>query len=76
MIPPRRENAVLAHSCANLKGHFARNGYKRDLRAVRGEGSFGAGKRRQEPPAAVVWGRRPWEISAIRLIKPGLTLVF
>ncbi len=56
MTPARREKAVLAHSCANLKGHFARNGYKRALRAVRGEGSFRAGKRLQEPLAAVAWG--------------------
>ncbi len=60
----RRGNAVLAHSCANLNGHFARNGYKRDLRAVRGKGSFRAGKRLQEPPAAVVWGRKSGELSA------------
>jgi len=31
MIPPRREKAVLAHSRANLKGHFGKNGYKRAL---------------------------------------------
>jgi len=58
-VPPRRENAVLAHPRANLKGHFARNGDKRALRAVRGKGSFRAGKRRQEPPAAVIWARKP-----------------
>ena len=61
MTRARRGNAVLAHSYANLKGHFARNGYKRALRALRGKGSFRAGKRHQEPPAAVVWGRKPGE---------------
>ena len=61
MTRARRGNAVLAYSCANLKGHFAKNGYKRDLRAVRGKGSFRAGKRLQEPPAPVVWGRKPGE---------------
>ena len=68
-VPPRRENAVLAHPRANLKGHFVRNGYKRDLRAVKGKGSFMAGKRLQEPPAAVVWGYRPGELSAAWLSK-------
>jgi len=29
MTRARRGNAVLAHSCANLNGHFARNGDKR-----------------------------------------------
>ena len=58
MTLARRGNAVLAHSCANLKGYFARNGDKRDLRVVRGKGSFRAGKRLQEPPAAVVWRRK------------------
>ena len=37
MTPARRENAVLAHSCANLKGHFVRNGCKRAFKAFRGE---------------------------------------
>ena len=64
MTPARRGKAVLAHPCANLNGHFARNGYKRDLRAVRGKGSFRPGKRRQGLPAAVVWGRKPGELSA------------
>ncbi len=34
MTPARREKAVLAHSCANLKGHFARNGDKRALNTM------------------------------------------
>ncbi len=29
MTRARSGNTVLAHSCAYLKGHFARNGYKR-----------------------------------------------
>ena len=45
MTPPRRENAVLAHSRAILKGHFARNGDNRVFRAFRG-GSLRPGKRR------------------------------
>ena len=69
ITPARREKAVLAHSCANLKGYFARNGYKRDLKAVRGKGSFRAGKRLQEPPAAVVWARKTGELSAAWLSK-------
>ena len=60
MTRARRENAVLVHSCANLNGYFVRNGDKRDLRAVRGKGSFRAGKRLLEPPAPVVWGRRTY----------------
>ena len=64
MTRARRGNAVLTHSCANLKGHFARNGYKRDLRVVKGKGSFWPGKRFQEPPAPVVWRRKPGELSA------------
>jgi hypothetical protein len=53
-VPPRRENAVLAHPRANLKGHFAGNGCKRAFKAFRGKGSFRPGKRLQEQPAAVV----------------------
>jgi hypothetical protein len=53
-VPPRREKAVLAHSRANLKGHFARNGCKRAFKVFRGKGSFRPGKRLQEQPAAVV----------------------
>ena len=64
-MPPRREKAVLAHSRANLKGHFVKNGDKRALRAFRGKGSLRPGKRRQEPPAAVVWGRKPGELSSM-----------
>ena len=41
MTRARRGNAVLAHSCVSLKGHFVRNGYKHDLMAVKGEGRFG-----------------------------------
>ncbi len=69
MTRAHRGNAVLAHSCANLNGHFARNGYKRDLRAVRGGRSFRAGKRLQEPPAPVVWGCKLGELSAVWLSK-------
>ena len=61
-VPPRREKAVLAYSRANLNGHSVRNGYKRAFKAFRGKGSFRPGKRRQEPPAAVVWARRTGEL--------------
>jgi len=113
MTRARRGNAVLAHSCANLKGHFAKNGDNRvfmelghrrkkagprisfwgyclgvglgrrlrgpginilqdlrnsgqwrEFRRLGGKGSFRAGKRPQEPPAPVVWGRKPGELSA------------
>jgi len=64
MTPARRENAVLAHPRANLKGHFVRNGCKRAFKAFRGKGSFRPGKRRQALPAAVVWARRTGELSA------------
>ena len=37
MTPARRENTVLAHSCANLNSHFARNGCNRAFKAFRGE---------------------------------------
>ena len=56
MTRARRGNAVLAHSCASLKGHFVRNGYKHDLMAVRGGRSFWPGKRLQGPPEPVIWG--------------------
>ena len=69
MIWVRRGNAVLAHSCANLKEHFVRNGCKRVLRAVRGKGSFRPGKRLQEPPAPVVWGRKTGELSVAWLLE-------
>ena len=62
MTPPRREKAVIGHSRANLKGHFAGNGCKRAFKAFKGKGSFRPGKRRQEPPGAVVWARRPVEL--------------
>jgi len=68
-VPPRRENAVLAHPRANLKGHFARNGYKRAFKAFRGKGSFRPGKRRQALPAAVIWARRTGELSGVWLSK-------
>jgi hypothetical protein len=61
-VPPRRENAVLAHSRADLKGHFVKNGYKRAFKAFRGKGSLRPGKRRQEPPAAVIWARKHGEL--------------
>jgi len=37
LTPARQENAVLAHSRANLKSHFARNGDKRAFKAFKGK---------------------------------------
>ena len=57
MTRARRGNAVLAHSCANLKGHFARNGDNRALKAFRGKGNLG---RESGGAAYILLGGTAW----------------